>query len=101
MSQVEHFTSFEEAGSSADVAFLQNEQAAAMAAEGYFRACHRPAAVLSSAGPAAQYMLNGLAGCWFDSIPALFLIAHDAHGPELRPPLAVWKHTTKAAARPS
>ena len=52
---------------------FQHEQAAAMAAEGYYRASGRIAAVLVTSGPGVQNILNGVCGCWYDSIPALFI----------------------------
>jgi len=52
---------------------FQHEQSAAMAAEGYYRASGRLACVLSTSGPGAQNLLNGVCGCWFDSIPAIFI----------------------------
>jgi acetolactate synthase-1/2/3 large subunit len=52
---------------------FQHEQAASMAADGYYRAKGRPACVVVTSGPGAQNILNGLCGCWFDSVPALFV----------------------------
>lgn len=52
---------------------FQHEQAASFAAEGYYRACGKVAAVLVTSGPGAQNLLNGICGCWYDSIPALFI----------------------------
>jgi acetolactate synthase I/II/III large subunit len=52
---------------------FQHEQAAAMAAEGYWRASGKVAAVLVTSGPGAQNLINGICGCWFDSIPCLFV----------------------------
>lgn len=52
---------------------FQHEQAASMAAEGYFRACGRVACVLVTSGPGVQNILNGVCGCYYDSIPALFI----------------------------
>mmetsp|Transcript_9296 Transcript_9296/g.42328 ORF Transcript_9296/g.42328 Transcript_9296/m.42328 type:complete len:573 (-) Transcript_9296:1185-2903(-) len=51
---------------------FQHEQGAAMAAEGYFRACGRTAAVCVTSGPGVQNIFNGVCGCWYDSVPALF-----------------------------
>jgi len=50
---------------------FQHEQAAAMAAEGFFRASGRVAAVLVTSGPGVQNILNGVCGCWYDSVPVL------------------------------
>lgn len=52
---------------------FQHEQSAAMAAEGYYRASGKIACVLTTSGPGAQNLLNGVCGCWFDSIPAVFI----------------------------
>lgn len=52
---------------------FQHEQGAAMAAEGYYRASGKIGAVLVTSGPGAQNLLNGVCGCWFDSIPCLFI----------------------------
>ena len=50
---------------------FQHEQAAAMAAEGYWRETGRLAAVIVTSGPGIQNVLNGLCGCFYDSIPML------------------------------
>ena len=47
--------------------------AAAMAAEGYFRASGKMGIVLATSGPGAQNLLNGICGCWYESIPCLFI----------------------------
>jgi acetolactate synthase-1/2/3 large subunit len=52
---------------------FQHEQAAAMAAEGYYRASNKIAVVLVTSGPGVQNILNGVCGCWYDSIPCLFI----------------------------
>lgn len=52
---------------------FQHEQSAAMAAEGYYRASGKIGVVLVTSGPGAQNIINGLCGCWFDSIPCLFV----------------------------
>jgi acetolactate synthase-1/2/3 large subunit len=52
---------------------FQHEQSAAMAAEGYYRASGKVAIVLVTSGPGVQNILNGVCGCWYDSIPALFI----------------------------
>ena len=52
---------------------FQHEQSAAMAAEGYYRSCGKIAAVCTTSGPGVQNILNGLCGCWYDSIPAFFI----------------------------
>lgn len=52
---------------------FQHEQSAAMAAEGYYRSCGKVGVVLVTSGPGVQNILNGVCGCWYDSIPALFI----------------------------
>lgn len=52
---------------------FQHEQSAAMAAEGYYRSCGKVAAVCVTSGPGVQNILNGVCGCWYDSIPAFFI----------------------------
>ena len=52
---------------------FQHEQAAAMAAEGYYRASGKIGVVLVTSGPGAQNLINGICGCWYDSIPCLFV----------------------------
>ena len=50
---------------------FQHEQSAAMAAEGYYRASGKTAGVVVTSGPGVQNLLNGVCGCWYDSIPSL------------------------------
>jgi acetolactate synthase-1/2/3 large subunit len=50
-----------------------NEQAAAMAAEGYFRASGKMAAVVVTSGPGGTNTLTGVIGQWLDSVPVLYL----------------------------
>lgn len=52
---------------------FQHEQSAAMAAEGYYRTSNKLGAVLSTSGPGAQNLLNGICGCWYESIPCIFI----------------------------
>jgi|TARA_B110000977_G_scaffold73941_1_gene100025 acetolactate synthase-1/2/3 large subunit len=52
---------------------FQHEQSAAMAAEGYYRSCGKIAGVCVTSGPGVQNILNGVCGCWYDSIPAFFI----------------------------
>lgn len=51
----------------------QHEQGASMAAEGYYRGCGKIAGVCVTSGPGVQNILNGVCGCWYDSIPAFFI----------------------------
>lgn len=52
---------------------FQHEQSASMAVDAYFRVAGRMACVAVTSGPGAQNVLNGLCGCYFDSVPALFI----------------------------
>jgi acetolactate synthase-1/2/3 large subunit len=52
---------------------FQHEQSAAMAAEGYYRASGKTACVVVTSGPGVQNILNGVCGCWYDSVPAFFI----------------------------
>src|SRR6056300_98326 len=52
---------------------FQHEQSAAMAAEGYYRGCGKIAGVCVTSGPGVQNILNGVCGCWYDSIPSIFI----------------------------
>src|ERR1700758_1432440 len=55
-----------------------HEQGAAHMADGYYRACGRIAAVITSMGPGATNSLTGVATAYADSIPIL-LITGGAH----------------------
>lgn len=57
----------------AQVYCFQHEQAASMAADGYYRATSRAACVAVTSGPGVQNIVNGLCGCFYDSVPALFI----------------------------
>lgn len=52
---------------------LRHEQAAAIAAEGYYRASHRIAAVVVTSGPGGTNTLTGVIGQWLDSIPCIYI----------------------------
>ncbi len=52
---------------------FQHEQSAAMAAESYYKSTGKVAAVFATSGPGAQNLMNGLCGCWYESVPALFI----------------------------
>lgn len=53
--------------------FCHHEQACAMAAEAYARACGKLAVVCVTSGPGALNTLNGVEGAWVDNIPMLIL----------------------------
>jgi acetolactate synthase-1/2/3 large subunit len=52
---------------------VQHEQAGAMAAETYSRLGPGMGVMMATSGPGATNLITGMCGCWFDSIPALFL----------------------------
>lgn len=52
---------------------FQHEQAASMAVDGYYRATGQAACVAVTSGPGVQNVLNGVCGCFYDSVPALFI----------------------------
>jgi len=52
---------------------FQHEQSAAMAAESFYRTSGKMGVVLSTSGPGAQNLMNGICGCWYESIPCLFI----------------------------
>lgn len=52
---------------------FQHEQSASMAVDAYYRVAGRMACVAVTSGPGAQNVLNGLCGCYFDSVPAIFI----------------------------
>lgn len=53
--------------------FVQHEQAAAIAAEGYFRATNELPVVCCTTGPGGTNTLTGVLGAWLDSIPMLIV----------------------------
>ena len=54
--------------------FVQHEQSAAIAAEGYFRATNELPMVCCTTGPGGTNTLTGVLGAWLDSIP-MFIIS--------------------------
>lgn len=53
--------------------FVQHEQSAAIAAEGYFRATNELPMVCCTTGPGGTNTLTGVLGAWLDSIPMLII----------------------------
>ena len=53
--------------------FVQHEQSAAIAAEGYFRATNELPMVCCTTGPGGTNTLTGGLGAWLDSIPMLII----------------------------
>jgi acetolactate synthase-1/2/3 large subunit len=52
---------------------VHHEQGAAFAVDGIGRFTREPAVGLATVGPGAVNLLNGIASCYYDSIPAIFL----------------------------
>ena len=53
--------------------FFHHEQAAAMAADGYYRIAEKPAIVIPTTGPGGINTLNGIFGAYTDSIPVIVI----------------------------
>lgn len=53
--------------------FMQHEQAAAIAAEGYFRLSNKLPVVCCTTGPGGTNTLTGVLGSWLDSVPMLII----------------------------
>lgn len=52
---------------------MHHEQATAFAADAYGRATGKPGVALATSGPGATNLLTGIASCYFDSSPAIFI----------------------------
>ncbi|MBO4213631.1 MAG: thiamine pyrophosphate-binding protein [Lachnospiraceae bacterium] len=59
-----------------NVVFCHHEQACAMAAEGYAKACGKPALVCVTSGPGALNTLNGVQGAYVDNTPMIVIAGH-------------------------
>jgi acetolactate synthase I/II/III large subunit len=55
------------------VVSMHHEQAAGFAAEGYARIGGGMGAAMATSGPGATNLITGIASCFFDSIPCLFI----------------------------
>ena len=53
--------------------FMHHEQSAAMAAEAYYRANHKPAILSVTSGPGGTNAITGVIGSWIDSIPMIVI----------------------------
>ena len=53
--------------------FFHHEQAAAMAADGYYRIAEKPAVVIPTTGPGGINTLNGIFGAYTDSVPIIVI----------------------------
>jgi acetolactate synthase-1/2/3 large subunit len=52
---------------------MHGEQAAALAAYGWARVTGIPGVAMATSGPGAVNLLTGIASCFFDSVPAIFI----------------------------
>lgn len=52
---------------------MHHEQSAAMAADGFSRSSGRLGVAIATSGPGATNLITGIAGCFYDSIPAIFV----------------------------
>jgi acetolactate synthase-1/2/3 large subunit len=50
-----------------------NEQSAGLSAHGYYFANNKPAAILTTTGPGFLNCITGLAACYYDNVPAVFI----------------------------
>ena len=53
--------------------YMHHEQAAAMAADAYFREKLKPAIVHTTSGPGGTNAITGVVGAWIDSIPTMII----------------------------
>ncbi|MHB8261239.1 MAG: thiamine pyrophosphate-binding protein [Bacteroidia bacterium] len=56
-----------------EIITMHHEQAAAFAADGFSRISNKPGVALATSGPGATNLLTGIASCYFDSTPGLFI----------------------------
>ncbi len=54
-------------------AYMHHEQAAAMAADAYYREKQKPAIVHTTSGPGGTNAITGVVGAWIDSIPTIII----------------------------
>lgn len=58
---------------SIDIVSLHHEQSASFAADAYARVTGIPGVAMATSGPGATNLLTGIASCYFDSVPAVFI----------------------------
>ncbi len=56
-----------------NIVSMHHEQAAAFAADAYGRIKNKPGIALATSGPGATNLITGIGGCYFDSVPAIFI----------------------------
>jgi len=52
---------------------MHHEQAAAFAADAFSRIKNKPGVALATSGPGATNLITGIGGCFFDSVPLIFI----------------------------
>jgi acetolactate synthase-1/2/3 large subunit len=56
-----------------DIVSMHHEQSAAFAADAYARITGVPGVTMATSGPGATNLLTGVASCYFDSVPGVFI----------------------------
>jgi acetolactate synthase I/II/III large subunit len=56
-----------------DIVSMHHEQSASFAADAYARVTGVPGVSLATSGPGATNLLTGIASCYFDSVPGVFI----------------------------
>lgn len=56
-----------------DIVSMHHEQSASFAADAYARATGVPGVAMATSGPGATNLLTGIASCYFDSVPGVFI----------------------------
>lgn len=56
-----------------NIVSMHHEQAAAFAADAYARITNKPGIALGTSGPGATNLITGIGGCFYDSVPAIFI----------------------------
>jgi acetolactate synthase-1/2/3 large subunit len=56
-----------------DIVSMHHEQSAAFAADAYARITGVPGVSMATSGPGATNLLTGIASCYFDSVPGVFI----------------------------
>ena len=56
-----------------DIVSMHHEQSASFAADAYARVTGVPGVAMATSGPGATNLLTGIASCYFDSVPGVFI----------------------------
>jgi len=67
---------------------VNHEQAGAMAAEAYSRTTGKMGVAIGTSGPGGTNLITGIAGAWYDCIPALYIVGQ-VRSTELKGKLAI------------